>query len=63
MNSKKNAKVLAFAPAFANEDAVRRIGSKLREKFEEVASEPVPDRFTALLDDLEKAQTKSEKSE
>lgn len=29
------------------------IGRKLREYYNEVAKEPVPDRFTALLDQLE----------
>lgn len=39
-----------------NEMAVRQIGKKLRESFDEVAKEPVPDRFAALLDALEKSE-------
>ncbi|KJV10717.1 hypothetical protein VZ95_03085 [Elstera litoralis] len=32
------------------------IGRKLREYYAEIAAEPVPDRFKALLDQLEKAE-------
>ncbi|RKF06929.1 hypothetical protein DEM25_009835 [Oceaniradius stylonematis] len=39
-----------------NEMAVRQIGKKLRESFDEVVKEPVPDRFAALLDELEKSE-------
>ncbi|WP_306117515.1 MULTISPECIES: NepR family anti-sigma factor [unclassified Roseitalea] len=36
-----------------DEAAVRKIGEKLRESYEEVVNAPVPDRFKALLDQLE----------
>lgn len=42
-----------------DETAVRRIGQKLRENYDEVLSEPVPDRFAALLDALEKSEAGS----
>lgn len=34
------------------------IGRKLREYYAEIAAEPVPDRFKALLDQLEGAEPK-----
>ncbi|MCR9123364.1 MAG: NepR family anti-sigma factor [Phyllobacteriaceae bacterium] len=44
-----------------NEMAVRQIGKKLRESFDEVVNEPVPDRFAALLDELEKSEGEQDK--
>lgn len=37
----------------ADEEAVRKIGGKLREKYNEVVAEPIPDRFADLLNQLE----------
>lgn len=48
----------------ADEETVRKIGSKLREKFNEDAAEPIPDRFTDLLNQLaNKAPAQEGKSE
>lgn len=38
----------------ADEEAVRKIGGKLREKYNEVVAEPIPDRFADLLNQLER---------
>lgn len=43
-----------------NEAAVRQIGKKLRENYDEILNEPVPDRFAALLQELEKSERKDE---
>ena len=45
-----------------DEEIVRKIGEQLRKSYDETASEAVPDRFTALLDDLERSE-KAGKSE
>jgi hypothetical protein len=37
------------------------IGQKLREYYDHLAAEPVPDRFKALLDQLENAEAKPAK--
>lgn len=37
-----------------DEDVVRKIGERLRRSYEETANEAVPDRFTALLEELER---------
>lgn len=37
----------------ADEEAVRKIGGKLREKYNEVMAEPIPDRFADLLNQLD----------
>lgn len=42
----------AKGPAM-NEEAIRRIGATLRERYNAIESEPVPDRFQKLLDQLE----------
>lgn len=42
--------------------AVADIGRKLRESYQQIVDEPVPDRFAALLDELEKA-SKPDKTE
>lgn len=39
-----------------DEEAIRRIGNKLRESYDSVANEPVPDKFSNLLDELERAE-------
>lgn len=44
-----------------NNLAASQIGKKLRAQFDEVLSEPVPDRFVDLLNQLEAAQKKSAK--
>jgi hypothetical protein len=44
-----------------NDLAVSQIGKKLRAQFDEVLSEPVPDRFVDLLNQLEEAEKKSAK--
>jgi len=44
-----------------NDLAVSQIGKKLRAQFDEVLSEPVPDRFVDLLNQLEAAEKKSAK--
>ncbi|MCI5074854.1 NepR family anti-sigma factor [Oricola sp.] len=41
--------------------AVSQIGKKLRAQFDEVLSEPVPDRFVDLLNRLEAAEQKPSK--
>ena len=38
------------------------IGQKLREYYDHLAAEPVPDRFKALLDQLENAEVKPAQS-
>lgn len=44
-----------FPPPQLNEQSVRKIGTKLREQFDEVISEPIPDRFSDLLNQLEQS--------
>jgi len=44
-----------------NDLAVSQIGKKLRAQFDEVLSEPVPDRFVELLNQLEAAEKKPAK--
>lgn len=55
MTDARKAKVTTFPSPQLNEQAVRKIGAKLREQFEDVATEPVPDRFAALLEELDQA--------
>ncbi|WP_246717399.1 NepR family anti-sigma factor [Oricola nitratireducens] len=43
--------------------AASQIGKKLRAKFDEVLSEPVPDRFVDLLNKLEAAEKKQSKDD
>jgi hypothetical protein len=43
--------------------AVSQIGRKLRAQFDEVLSEPVPDRFVDLLNKLEAAEKKQSKDD
>ena len=43
--------------------AVSQIGKKLRAQFDEVLSEPVPDRFVDLLNKLEAAEKKQSKDD
>lgn len=43
-----------------SETAVRQIGEKLRENYDQILNEPVPDRFAALLEELEKSERKDE---
>lgn len=38
------------------------IGRKLRQFYDEISSEAVPDRFTALLSELERAESAQKKS-
>ena len=38
-----------------------RIGKKLRDQFDEILNEPVPDRFVQLLNQLEAAEKKPSK--
>jgi len=45
-----------------SDKAVEQIGRKLRESYDEVVNAPVPDRFTTLLDELEKVD-RSDRSE
>jgi hypothetical protein len=39
------------------------IGKQLKAYYDDVASEPVPDRFLSLLDALDEAETASKKSD
>ncbi|WP_349358498.1 NepR family anti-sigma factor [Stappia sp.] len=45
-----------------SDKAVEQIGRRLRESYDEMVKAPVPDRFSALLDELEKAD-RSDRSE
>lgn len=54
MSEKENAAFKPYAAMQVDEEAVRKIGGKLREKYNEIASEPIPDRFTDLLNELSK---------
>jgi hypothetical protein len=42
------------APAGTSKQLQAHIGGKLRQMFDEVVQEPIPDRFQRLLADLEK---------
>lgn len=44
-----------------NDLAASQIGKKLRAQFDEVLAEPVPDRFVALLNELEAAEKNTAK--
>lgn len=48
-------------PRPLDEATVRKIGQKLRENYDEVVNEPVPDRFAALLDALEQSEETKDK--
>ncbi len=44
-------------------EAQARIGRKLREAYEEVLAEPLPDRFSSLLDELARTEPRKAKAE
>lgn len=46
-----------------NEFAATRIGQRLRAEFDAVIKEPVPDRFTELLNKLEEAESSRSQGE
>lgn len=58
MSETSKSKVVQFPPPQLDEQAVRRIGGKLREHYETLSSEPVPDRFAKLLDQLEQSKNR-----
>lgn len=56
MTAKTDKKSDAVQDGGLNEDIVRKIGERLRKSYDETAAEAVPDRFTALLDELERSE-------
>lgn len=60
MNSSESvSKMPPRRSAQAQSTAVDRIGEQLRDSFRDILEEPVPDRFAALLDELEKSEEKA----
>ncbi|MEQ8295960.1 MAG: NepR family anti-sigma factor [Roseitalea porphyridii] len=56
MTSKTDKKTNPAQGSRVDEDIVRKIGERLRQTYDETASEAVPDRFTALLEELERSE-------
>ncbi len=53
VNDKPNQSMIASDPSYMQPPVHDLIGEKLRAYYQHVASEPVPDRFAALLAELE----------